>query len=136
MQTEDNRHNNGNGTKPNENTGNLGNHEPHGMNNKGNGLNDPGMDKDNYRGEERKVEDPREADSKTFNEDKDTWEAKKEANTTNNGTTDNDWNAKDMTQRTIQEEQEDDDVLQGRYNDEEQNKYSQENDRRNREELE
>lgn len=136
METNNNRHNNGNGTEPNENTGHLGNHEPYGMSNKGNGLNDPAMDKDNYRGQERKVEDSRDADSRTFNEDEDTWEAKKEANTTNDGTKDNDWNAKDMTQRTIQEEQQDDDVLQGRYNDEEQNKYGQENDRRNREELE
>ncbi|WP_297333195.1 hypothetical protein [Flavobacterium sp.] len=136
METDNNRHNNGNSTEPNENTGHLGNHEPYGMSNKGNGLNDPSMDKDNYRGQERKAEDSSDADSKTFNEDEDTWKAKKEANTTNDGTKDNDWNAKDMTQRTIQQEQQDDDVLQGRYNDEEQNKYGQENDRRNREELE
>lgn len=130
----ENKNHNKHSSEPNENTGHLGNHEPYGMSNPGN-MNDPAMEGDSYAGQERK--ESREATSKTFNEDEATYKAEKRAQTTNDGTPGNDWDAKDMTQRTIQEEQRADPGLQhGGYNDENPNKYGQENDRRNREELE
>lgn len=102
---------------PNENTGNLG------------------SDRNNKKDKDRDIDNPTEAPSRTFNQDDESW--KEENNeTSNQGTKNNDWDAKNQMERSVSENGENNTSTHGRFNDEEQNKYSPENDRRNREELE
>ncbi len=91
-------------------------------------------------------DESREATSRTFNEDEDTWEQEQRMqglgpnsdSYSNQGTRNNNWDANDQTQRTsgIHDDEQRDMSSHGRYSNDEQNRYGQENDRRNREELE
>lgn len=132
-----------------------------GMGSRGSGMNDAPMNDDQpysqgsldaARGDNDDFndngfdEDSREAQSRTFNEDEDTWEEEQRMSGSgpnsepygNNGTRNNNWDANDQTQRTsgIHDDEQQDMHSHGRYSDDEQNHYGQENDRRNREELE
>jgi hypothetical protein len=140
MQTDrnnDSRNENREAQDRNQNTGNLGN-ERQNMSSRGNGLNDPGMENDNYAGAERDINDSTEAQSRTFNEDEATFENEQRM-TGNQGTRNNDWDENDQMQRSPGRSYDEEDLdasSRGRYNDEEQNRYGSEENRRNREELE
>lgn len=132
-----------------------------GMGSRGSGMNDAPMnddqpysqgsldarsDNDDFNDSGFEEEDSREAQSMTFNEDEDTWEAEKRMSGSgpesdsysNPGTRNNNWDATDQMQRTsgVHDDEQQDMSAHGRYSDDEQNRYGQENDRRNREELE
>lgn len=75
-------------------------------------------------------DESREATSRTFNEDEDTWEQEQRMQGTRRN------NEPSQYSPGIHDDEQRDMSSHGRYNDDEQNRYGRENDRRNREELE
>ena len=117
----------------NQNTGNLGNRESEPMRAGGrNAGREEEWERDNRSPQERNIDDSRQAQSRTFNEDEETWEEEQRMS----GDNGRNWNENDQAQRSPGRDTDEERKMHGRYNDEEQNRYGSENDRRNREELE
>ncbi|MCR5861753.1 hypothetical protein LRS05_06205 [Flavobacterium sp. J372] len=149
------------GNNPGENW-ESGQQQEQGMGSRGNSMNNASMSGDeNYSSEERSMsgsdnddfnnqgwpeDEDMNAQSRTFNEDEETYDEERNMSGggsggyggSNRGTENNNWDATDQTQRFngVHDDEQFNASSHGQYSDEEQNRYGQENDRRNREELE
>lgn len=116
----------------NENTGNLGESV------RGRSSMNSKMESDT---KDKSTDGSRDIRPRTFNEEEEHWKAEQNTDAQanrNNGTRNNNWDASNQMQREngLHDEDEANPTSHGRYNDNEPNDYGQENDRRNREELE
>ena len=93
-------------------------------------------DNDDFNNQGWPEDEEKNAKSRTFKEDEESYE--NEQRTSTNGTPNNNWDANDPIQRTthIHDDEQLDAASHSSFSDDEQNRYSQENDTRNREELE
>lgn len=114
-------------TERNENTGHLGNRPSEPIRAQGRNADRREWERDNRSSTERNLDDSRDMDSRTFNENEETWREERSAN----DNADRNWNENDQMQRSPGRDIDEERRTKGRYNDDEH--HYNHDDRRNRE---